>query len=143
MVIEIALGIVLAVIILAFLPQIYTAAVILVLAAIGIAIVAAIAAAIYFNWRVVYHTLGIGLAIVLAIGVPAILYRYYSRRWPRYRLLMIEQPTPDNAGRAWAVFGTKVATTITLLGIGICAGWVAVAVLDYVEIRIDNFAQQP
>jgi hypothetical protein len=82
MVLEIALGIVLAYIIITMLPLIIAGGVLVITVA---AVVLASAAAIY-NWKVVLLVLGGLLTLALALGVPYTLGLYLTRRYPTLKL---------------------------------------------------------
>ena len=134
MIVEIALGIVLAVIILSLLPLLIAAAGALIVVGIGLAI--AVAAVV--NWRVTIGVLGGLLILVVAVGLPAALYEYCGRRWIQFRLLIDGKPPFDTIRRApmrWAAMLT-VAVAFASMGVGLFAA--GIEVFDYADKRLDE-----
>lgn len=132
MVVEIALGIVLAVVILSLLPLLVAAAGFMIVVGIGLAVV--VAAVI--NWRV---TLGIVcglLVLALALGVPMLLLKYCERRWPQCELLISGKPPYDTIRRApmrWAAaFAVAVVFASIFVGLLVAGG----TAFDYAEKRL-------
>ena len=138
MVVEIALGIVLAVIILALLPLFIAAAGFLMVVGIGLAIVVAA----IVNWRVTLGVLGGVLILLVAVGVPMALYDYCGRRWKQLRLLMDGKPPYDTIRRAPMRWATTLTAVLALVSIGVGLFAAGMAVFDYADRRIDKLIRQ-
>ena len=106
MIVEIALGIVLAVVILWLLPLLIAAASALIVVGIGLVII--VAAVI--NWRVTLGIVGGVVILTAAVGVPTLLLNYCEWRWQKFALLMSGKPPYDTLRRAPIVRADRILT---------------------------------
>lgn len=127
MIIEIALGIVLAVVVLAFLPALLTGGFLLLV----IALVAGLIALIVFNFRIV----GIGLIALCALatlyGVPFLLAGVVSERYPKIGTIIDGKP-PYNRLTKFPV--RLVVVGVVAIGVSLIAVFSLIAVGHLVDL---------
>lgn len=115
MVLDIALGIVLAVVILWALPLLVAAGLVMVL--LGIALV--VIGLAFSNWKAVVTWGLVAVAIGMSFGIPYFVFRQLCRRVPRFQGLVDGKPPFDR----WPYLPLRLVT-VFILAVGlVCAGF--------------------